>query len=315
MIGEQGNSHCSLFLESQYSPTCQRRLESFYCPIHDIICQLLVISKTETFTWMESYRMDSRAYFPEMATRLIIMLCLIGINSIDLHRNAVNLLSTIFQDGHIREILSSKFGGSLHEFLQNYNASRDTFFIHFSSLMRDIHNPLVMIDSIRSAELDNNNNPDFIVLGPESIKCKEILLQSIFRDGGEIIARNGSDGGTKGIELQIHAKKNMQSSNKNSFQTETNHFSGSVKDEDEKGNALSKSILDSSNIHQQKKNDSLGVGSSSGDNNCQFSVLEDIKSPCKVKVGAQSLSWFPHWGTKRWLSRAKGALSSVDKNI
>ncbi|GLJ34015.1 hypothetical protein SUGI_0684140 [Cryptomeria japonica] len=302
MTGEQGTSSCAWFLQSSSLPGCQGRLEKFYHPMHDIILQLLVTSKADTFTWMKAFKIDSRIYFPEMATRLIIMLCLMGVNSIGMYQNAMYTLSSIFRDTNIRKNLPPKFGGKLHQFLQKNKTSRDAFLTHFSRLMRDIDNPLVMIDSVKSPKLESCT-ADFIVLGPESINYKEILLQSIFRDEGDMIALNERDGDMKSKELVIQGKMNMLPSKSNSFETNTKHLSGTLKygesfcdsaeshrDKQDKGNAHLKSILGSSSIDQQKRSDSLGVDSSFRDKNAQFSLLEDHKTSCKFEVDDQSLA-------------------------
>ncbi|GLJ34038.1 hypothetical protein SUGI_0684590 [Cryptomeria japonica] len=331
ITGGQGNPSCDWFCQSKSLPRCRGRLESFYRPIYNIICQLLVSYRAATFTWIQTFKIDSQTYFPELAMRLIIMLCLIGVNSIGLFQNAMHVLSTIFQDKHIRMSLTPNFGGKLLQLLQQYKPNRDTFFICFSQLMRQIDNPLVMIDLDKSPELESNP-PDLIIIGPESIKCKEILLQSVFQDKGDVIASKESEGDMKSKELLIHSEKSMQPSNSGSFETNTKHISESfnaeenvcgnaesLRDEQEKGNTLCTPLLDSGDIDQQKKIDPSGVDFNFRDKNVQFSLLEDIKPSYKFEVDGQSLPWFVQWRMKRWLScarrRLEETLSIKDKYI
>ncbi|GLJ34036.1 hypothetical protein SUGI_0684510 [Cryptomeria japonica] len=329
ITGEQGNPTCAWFCQSKCLPRCQGRLERFYRPIYNIIYQLLVTYRAETFRWIQTFKIDSRAYFPELAVRLIIMLCLIGVNSIGLFQNAMHVLSTIIQDKHIRMSLTPKFGGKLLQLLQQYNPNRDAFFIGFSQLMRQLDNPLVMIDLDKS--LEHESNPaDLIVIGPESIKCKEILLQSVFQDKGDVIASKESEGDMKSKELPIHCKNSMQPSNISNFETNTKHISESFKAEesvsdsseslrDKQENTLCTPLLDSGDIDQQKKIVPSGVDFNSRDKNVHFSLLEDIKPSYKFEVDGHSLPWFVQWRMKRWLSCARRhleeTLSIKDKYI
>ncbi|GLJ44606.1 hypothetical protein SUGI_0937530 [Cryptomeria japonica] len=129
--------------------------------------------------------------------------------------------------------------------------------------MRQLDNPLVMIDLDKSLGLESNP-ADLIIIGPESIKCKEILFQSVFQDKGDVIASKESEGGMKSKELPIHCKNSMQPSNSSNFETNTKHISESFKVEesvsdsseslrDKQENTLCTPLLDSSDIDQQKK--------------------------------------------------------------
>ncbi|KAH9302571.1 hypothetical protein KI387_014154, partial [Taxus chinensis] len=161
---------------------------------------LLVTSKSETFSWIKMSKIESRMYFPEMALHLIIMLFLIGGNSTGLYEHAMQVLLTIFRDEHIKKNLPPKFKGKLLQIFQKNYPNMYTFFMHFSLLIRDIYNPLVTIDLAAHSEIDDRHE-DFIVLRQESIESKELLLQNIFQDKGDMFVSNGREGDTKSKEL------------------------------------------------------------------------------------------------------------------
>ncbi|KAH9291519.1 hypothetical protein KI387_043297 [Taxus chinensis] len=261
MTGEQGNSSCAWLLQSKRQPRCQGRLENFYGRVCDIVWQLLVTSKSETFSWIKTSNIDSRIYFPEMAMHLIIMLCLIGVNSTALYQRAMQVLTKIFQDENIKKNLPPKFKGKLLQNLQKHHPNKNTFFMHFSLLMRDIDNPLVKIDLATCPKLDGRHE-DFIVLRQESIESKELLLQTIFQDKGDMFVSNEREGDTKSKELLVQGEKNMGPSNGNSSVTSTEHIEENIsdnaeclRDKPEKEIVLCKPVLDCGNIDQHKKGD------------------------------------------------------------
>ncbi|KAH9329058.1 hypothetical protein KI387_001166, partial [Taxus chinensis] len=317
MTGEQGNSSCAWLLQSKHQLRCQGRLEKFYGPVCDVVWQLLVTSKSETFSWIKMSKIDSRTYFPEMALHFIIMLYLIGVKNTGLYEHAMQVLLTIFRDKHIKKNPPPKFKGKLLQIFQKHYPNRYTFFMHFSLLVRDIDNPLVTIDLATHPELDGRHE-DFIVLRQESIESKELLLQNIFQDKGDMFVSNGRERDTKSKELLVHGEKHMGPSNNNSYVASTEHIEENVsdnaeclRDKPEKEIVLYKPILDCGNIDQQKKGDYSEVEACSRDETNQISLVVDIKPSYMFEVNGQCVPWFVQRRMKKWLSCARRSLEET----
>ena len=212
MTGKQGEFSHTWLLQSQSQLRSEKGCENFYELLCHIICDLLS-DKHGMVEWIEASKIDSRKYFPELILRLIIMLCLICINSAGNLEDYTQSLWKIFKDGQITKNLPFKFREGLLQLLGNGSSNKKTFLINLSKAMRGIDNPLVMINLNKSHE-PIHNYKDIIILPEEGLVSKESVIRAVFQE------KNVYAGNERSEDIE----KNSSSSNSKSSIINTGHI-------------------------------------------------------------------------------------------
>jgi hypothetical protein len=321
MTGKQGEFSHTWLLQSQSELSCEGIREKLYGLLCHIICQLLS-DRHGTVEWIEASNIDSRKYFPELILHLIIMLCLICINSTGNLPDYTQILWKIFKDSQITKNLPFKFREGLLQLLGKCSSNRKTFLINLSKAMRGIDNPLVMINLSKSHESIHNYD-DIIILPEESLVCKESVLRAVFQEK-DVSVGNGRSEDIKNHNLLKHIEKDLSSSNSKSSVSNTGHILESVaaKETDdcitdnteflihnrEKEGVCLTSMSNTGETEEQQNVDSVRTEMNSTSENIMFPPFEDDESSLKLKVNGQPVPWFVVWRMKRWLYFAREKL-------
>jgi hypothetical protein len=180
MTGKQGEFFHTWLLQSQSQPRCEGIYGNFYGPLSNIICKLLFDKHGTVKWWIESSNIDSRKYLPEFISHLIIMLCLICINSTEKLPDYTQLLLQIITDSQSAENLPFEFRDMLLRLLENRSSNQKAFLINLSQAMRGVDNPLVVI------YFNDSHEPidckDVIILTQDNLSCKETVLQAVIQE-------------------------------------------------------------------------------------------------------------------------------------
>jgi hypothetical protein len=321
MTGKQGEFSHTWLLQSQSELSCEGIREKLYGLLCHIICHLLS-DRHGTVEWIEASNIDSRKYFPELILHLIIMLCLICINSTGNLPDYTQILWKIFKDSQITKNLPFKFREGLLQLLGKCSSNRKTFLINLSKAMRGIDNPLVMINLSKSHE-SIHNYEDIIILPEESRACKESVLRAVFQEK-DVSVGNGRSEDIKNHNLLKHIEKDLSSSNSKSSVSNTGHILESVaaKETDdcitdnteflihnrEKEGVCLTSMSNTGETEEQQNVDSVRTEMNSASENIMFPPFEDDESSLKLKVNGQPVPWFVVWRMKRWLYFAREKL-------
>jgi hypothetical protein len=298
MTGRQGEFSRTWLVQSQSQLRCEGSCENSYVLLSHIIRHLLS-DKNGTVEWIETSNIDSKMYFPELVLHLIIIICLICINSAGNRSDYIQLLWEIFQDSQITKNLPFKFREGLLQLLGKCSSSRKTFLINLSKAMRDIDNPLLMINLSKSHESIHNHG-DIIILTEESLVCKESVLRAVLQEK-DVYVGNERNEDNKNHDLFKHVEKDLSSSSSKSSISNTRHVHESVAT---KETAMS----NTTETKEQQKVDDVGTEMNTTSENILVPLFEDDEPSHELKVNGWHVPWFVVWRMKRWLCLARKKL-------